>query len=245
MNHHIPPSGETDGEMLRARISAKHSLYVKSVDAGIGLEEPVFAVNWFNTKTLWLYNLYNLLASVSVKKVGGKALFKGRTQKVLYGDETLRRDVLLIVNYPGVGHFLRMMKSRYFLFVSTLRMLAVRQFSFGFTHRTETRDTPVDDPENRVYAVHHYCGPTGIGLRLEAVIRAHNLEVCYAGRISSLLYTGDDRQAKQQVPCLMDGVLLLGASSDLEIQLLMQEASYQSLIAETETSFIATLERIL
>ncbi|MDA2910832.1 hypothetical protein MYX04_07875 [Nitrospiraceae bacterium AH_259_D15_M11_P09] len=49
------------------------------------LTNPLFAINWFNTRSLWLYNIYNKLASRSLFRVGGKVLFKGRVTETLLG----------------------------------------------------------------------------------------------------------------------------------------------------------------
>jgi uncharacterized protein (DUF1330 family) len=205
----------------------------------------VYAINWFNTNRLWLYNFYNLLASVSVKKVGGKAFFKGRVQEVLAGDDSLGREVLLIVHYPGTEQFIHMLENTYFKLVSMLRLLAVKQFSFGFTQRTDSGTETADCEQNKTYAIHHYRATEDLTSRLAEIIQEHHGEVCYAGRISALLYSGDQQQTKEQVPCLMNGLVLLRAESHEQIKKIIAHDRYQTISRQCDSSFVAILNRIL
>ena len=54
---------------------------ITSCDPDRPLSEPIFAVNWFDTRFALIYNLYNLLAARSVYSVGGRPLFKGKTRQ--------------------------------------------------------------------------------------------------------------------------------------------------------------------
>ena len=100
-------------------------------------DEPVYAINWFNTRSALVYDFYNFLAVRSVRKIGGKPFIKCKIDRSLTGDETLRRDVLLIVKYPSLKSFRSMMENTYFQIVSMLRNAAVSNFTFGFTKRQD------------------------------------------------------------------------------------------------------------
>jgi len=249
MNKNSEQRQHEEYEILQAKVTDKTSIYIKSIDKTVSLSQPVYAINWFNARCLWLYNFYNLLAGFSVKKVGGRPFFKGLVKQVLYGQEQQRREVLLIVNYPAVENFKQMAESRYFQLVSLLRMVAVKEFTFGFSQRTdangpelkhETRGKLTD----KAYLIHHYQGGEDILPEIENVIRQHEVEVIFSGRISSLLYSGDKSMAKEQVPCLMDGTVLLQADDLLQLMQAVYSDDYERLIKQTESSFIATLERV-
>ena len=247
-------SGNTESnantkEMLQAKITSKASAYIKSVDASKPLSKPVYAINWFNTKALWLYNLYNLLAVISVKKVGGSAVFKGRVKRVISGDDDLRRDVLLIVNYPSVNNFVNMLENAYFKLVSLLRLAAVKDYTFGFTHPLSLESVGTDRDKNRdkskIYLLHHYQGNEQSTKNLQDIISKQNIEIYYAGRISALVYSGDSSSPKEQIPCLMQGLFLLRANKLDKLTSLIQSEEYQAAIKQTKASFIATLNRVL
>jgi hypothetical protein len=47
------------------------------------------------------------------------------------------------------------------------------------------------------------------------------------------------------VPCLMDGVVLLQADSQLQLEDAVRQEKYQALIRQTDSSFISGLNRVL
>jgi hypothetical protein len=237
-------STSTDSARVQAKITRKISVYIQSLDPSVPLTEPVYAINWFNTKRLWLYNFYNLLAAVSVKNVGGKLFFKGSVEEVLVGHDSQRRDVLLIVHYPGPRHFLTLLESTYFKLVSIFRLISVKKFTFGFMQRTDSRTVTADNNKGKVYAIHHYQAEKGITDMLEKIIQKHSGEVYFAGQISSLLYSRDNQKPEEQVPCLMTGLLLFRADTREQIDDLINNSDYQVIVQQTTSSFIATLERI-
>ncbi len=62
---------------LKRQLTKSISIEVIPVDGSKEINERVWAINWFNFKRKWLYNLYNLLASKYVVQVGGQLLFNG------------------------------------------------------------------------------------------------------------------------------------------------------------------------
>ncbi len=245
MRENAQISSQSNAELLGAKIMGTTSVYIQSVDRNVPLSLPVYAINWFNTNWLWLYNFYNLLALHSLKKVGGKAYFKGRVIDVLQGDITLQREMLLIVWYPGADHFIRMMESTYFKLVSIFRILSVKNFTFGFTQRKDSQKAVVNAEKNKFYAIHHYRAENDLLRRLEDIIQEQDIEIYFAGRISSLLFSGDNLQPTEQIPCLMTNLLVLRADSLEQLKNLVQLDDYQVAIKETESTFIAILDRML
>lgn len=148
----------SNSQTYQRRVGPNHQATI-AAEEGCELNGPLFAINWFDTRRAWVYHLYNRLAAVRVFKVGGKVLLKGKTGKSLGGDETLRREFLLIVNYPSAQSFLDLVSDKVFQFVGMLRTAAVQRFSFVFHTRQEGvqllswRTQRLDD---RAYAVLHF-----------------------------------------------------------------------------------------
>ena len=99
------------------------------------LHNPLFAINWFDTRVALVYHFYNLLAAPRVFKIGGKALFKGEYRETIYGNPDMQRKFLLIVNYPSANHFLDLVSDKVFQVFSVFRMAAVKRFSFVLDQR--------------------------------------------------------------------------------------------------------------
>lgn len=245
MNSNSSDNALPESEILQARITKNVSIFIKSLDTTIPLNQSVYAINWFNTRFLWLYNIYNMLGSVAVKKVAGTPYFKARVKQVLYGEEKYQRSVLLIVNYPAAGNFKQMAENLYFKLVSLLRIAAVKEFTFGFSRRTDTGRHDMQNHEtDKAYVIHHYRAADDIMPQIEGLIHQHDVRVLFSARISSLLFSGDAAQPIEQIPCLMDGIVLLTADHISQIKNALADDNYQHLVQQTQSSFIATLKRV-
>jgi len=140
------------------RISNKTTIHISTSGKQSDLEQPLYAINWFNTKSKKLYNLYAALAFSHVKKVGGEVVFKGKVKELLSGDKSLKRESLLIVKYPSADGFLALFSQKMFLIKSLLRVKAVKDFVFGFVKMTAGLVQPMQQPKkytgNKSYLVH-------------------------------------------------------------------------------------------
>lgn len=232
-------------QKVKIQITKKVFVYVEATKENISLDDRVYAINWFNTKSLWLYNFYNFLATSQVNKIGGRGIFKGKTIQTLYGNDKDARDVVLIVTYPNISQFKKLLEMFSFKLVSLLRMLAVKDFTFGFTQKTERFTIEDDGDKNALYAMHHYKSEDDIFQEVLALSKNTDVNIFYSGMISALLYDGDEQRKQEQVPCLMDGVLILRSKEKNAINKLVQSKEYNSIIDETKSSYIATLNRIL
>jgi len=172
-------------------------------------DQPVIAVNWFNTRSLWLYHIYNLLASAPLKRVGGKSLFKGRLRYRIHGDSEAARSTVLLVFYPSVQDFLRLMGNRYFAFVGLLRMLAVRDFTFGLTQPVPGTNIDFDDLGDKQY-ICQYANSATDGL---SDGNNQSSSSFYSGQVVATIATGDETRPVSPVPCLMSHFDLADASS--------------------------------
>ena len=241
-------------EIITAKLPGKIKAFIFHSESELAADEAVYAINWFDTKTQWVYDFYNFLAVKAVKKIGGGPFFKGKYEKTLQGEPADRRDILLIVRYPSLNNFKTMLENTYFQFVSLIRMAAVSDFTFGFTKRADGgpdfRPMAQDGREAAVYAVHHYSGPqdTLFGdahFGLEDLTSASNVSVFYHGHIKAHIGTGEAPETCTHVDCLMDGIIILNAAKAQELEAFIQSAAYQKLTVKTSRSFIGLYSRIL
>ena len=233
-----------NGTTLSAKITKKNFVYIDSIKGNLDIEKRVYAINWFSTKSLWLYNLYNTLANPMVEKSGGRGFLKGKVKNVLHGEQSDYRDVLLIVTYPNLNKFKKLVEMPLFLLVSLLRMLAVKEFTFGFTQRVDDKSVEEVPKTQDEYVVHHYKSQDSISKEVERLAKESSVEIYYMGEIFALLSSGDEEE-KDQTPCLMDGIVVFKAQEMKTIENFVQGNDYQALISKTQSSFVATLERIL
>lgn len=229
-------------EKLTALVSQHISVSVRSVDREWPLSNEVYAVNWFDTRSLLLYNIYNWLAARSVRQVKGRPIIKGHVTTILHGSKEDSRNVLLIVNYPAPLQFLTMVQTTYFKLVSLLRLAAVRDFTFGFSR---PRITLGSGALSDAYAVHHFRGEDASHNILSAADDAE-IDVYFGGSISARIASGGgDDQPETAVPCLMDGIVVLKAGSKDELREFIDSKQYRAIIARSTSSFIALFDRVL
>ena len=127
---------------VRRGSGTKIHITPSATDRQSDLGQPIYAVNWFDLKRSWLYNLYGMLAFPHVRKVDGRVHFKGVLKEKWEGIPELDRKNLLIVRYPDADSFLSMLSGKIFLLKSVLRINAVKDFVFGFTRRVDKGPDP-------------------------------------------------------------------------------------------------------
>ncbi len=238
-------------EELAVKINSKTEVIISPANRGAGIEGPVFAVNWFNLKRPWLYNLYAKLAFPHVLKAGGKVLFKAVVKEPLLSFKELDRGNLLIVGYPSPGAFLSMLSSKLFLLKSVLRVKSVEDFIFGFT----TRKDEGEEPRTRVtpytgknkYMVHIFT--SGIKAEISQLLppagSIRNLQVYFYGVTVARVGRRDAEGSITHGPFPMDGIIIWEAGEVSEFQQLMATPSYQEFQKSNNTNGIYLLKRIL
>ncbi len=238
---------------VSAKIFAGLKVHITALHDDFSKQQPVYALNWFDTRWLWLYNLYNVLATPSVLKVSGVPFFKARIDRTLYGEIEDRRAVLLIVRYPGIESFKSMLESRYFQLMSLLRGFAVKEFTFGLSTRVDVTDTAEFDVQasvisDGVFAIHHYreaCPGEGHVIEKARIIaRESGVNLGFASTVSARLYPQQADKAPSSVDTIMTGCLIFQAGSQSKIERMLEMPSYETLISSTTSSYIATLNRI-
>ena len=232
-----------------AKLPGKLKAFIFRDTHALSEDEPIYAINWFNTKMQWMYDFYNFLAVKAVRKIGGVPFFKGKYINTLQGEADMRRDILLVVRYPAITQFAVMLADGYFLAVSLIRMLAVKDFTFGLTKRSDAGpDLSLKlsmDSSSVSYAVHHFKAPDGFDIKLSQLITKSSVELFYAGSIKARIATGKTEEGCSTIPCLMDGLIILKSEEAGLIEALIARPEYQSLIAKTDSSFVGLYKRLL
>ena len=183
-----------------------------------GEATTVFAINWFNLKSSFFYNLYSLLATKYVIKASGKLIFKGTLIQQLNGSSTHCRKNLLIVSYQSPKHFLKLVSFKFFQLVSVFRVLSVKQFCFAFSKNIY----PISNIEKKtftkqqIYLVHHFKGDKSwlknnfeqlANTAIELHVKPFFCGIAYANLVREKV--GVQQSAKFP----MDGMMLFAADS--------------------------------
>lgn len=230
---------------ITCNVTKSTKVLIKANDPAVNLNEPLYAINWFSTKMEWVYHFYNLLASKSVVKIGGKAFFKGKITKTILDEKNKARDLILIIYYPGGNNFKALMESTYFKVVSIFRMLSVKKFSFGFTQKQLVSDSLLTN--NLAYVVHHFKAPevtSSFFSQFESLL-TENVKIKYAGKMVADLVTKTKDQEAESIPNVMDGIIIFESEKESDILNIIASPEYQSLIKSLGGSYIGTLNRIL
>lgn len=236
---------------MERRITRGAKIVLQSVHDADVLNKPLFAINWFNTRSLWLYNVYNAVASRSLFKVGGRVLFKGRVIETLLGSPEDARENLLIVNYPSGERFLDLLSHRFFQFTSLLRMAAVSDFSFVFNQR-------VDGPnllENRIqvfdassaWAVHIYSSERDIHEEvqlLRTLAAEDGLTLHFASLRAVIVHSEDNDANRKPLNYVTDRVVILEAENQERIRIAVS-GSYHGFVTSVSGSYIGLLSRLM
>ncbi len=231
-------------DTVKARISKNSHMYILPADKYIDIDNKVFAINWFSTRMNWLYDLYNLLAGPLVSKVGAELFFKAKVVKILHGKRPDLRDTLLIVAYPNIFAFKRLVEMSLFKFVSLFRILAVKEFTFCFTHAVDSDHSSEKRSEQALYAIHHYKGKSKIAKDIEEMIADSDITMFCHTKTFAHLSSGDEDEAKEKIPCLMDGVIVFSAQDQKRIEDFVNSARYRDMTNSLDSSFVALLKRV-
>ena len=202
------------------RVSSKTTIHISASDNQSDLDQPLYAINWFNTKSKSLYNLYGALAFPHVKKVGGEVVFKGKVRETLGGNDKLKRELLLIVKYPNADSFLGLFTQKLFLIKSMLRVKAVKDFVFGFVKMTggtaRSTQKPIKYNGDKNYLVHIIKGQSEVEIQKDNYPSGINLffdgqKAAYVGRST------DDGEIKNG-PFFIDRILIWEAGDKEELK---------------------------
>ena len=216
------------------------------------LDRPIFAVNWFNTRFSWLYDIYNAAASRSLFAVGAKVFFKGHVVETILGDAGDARQVLLVINYPSGERFLELLSGRVFQLVSVLRVLAVRDFSFAINERVAGPDLLSERiqsfDEHRAWAVFHFSSEGRIRgdlASLAAIAAAHGVEIHFASQRVAVVKTRRRDGKPGRIDSVTDKVVIFEAESDQSLREAVSSAEFEDFVRAQRTPYVGLLRRVL
>lgn len=242
-------SPQPDIETHRAKLPGSLKAFIFRDTSLLKDDETVYAINWFNTRSAFVYDFYNWLAVRSVRKVGGEPFIKCKLERTLLEDGDLRRDVLLIVKYPSLQNFRRMLENTMFQLVSLLRTAAVSEFTFGFTKRQDKgADLPPHNSKTQikpVIAVIQYSGEFD-SKKLHSLLEKHtDIDLYYSGIIGGEIGTGKESDACNRVPCIISGIHVLKADTAQVLDQFLKSPNFQSLTQNQKQIYAGLYKRIL
>ena len=236
------------------------------------IQNPLFAINWFDTRAAFVYHLYNMIAGPRAFKVGAKALFKGKYQRTLYGNPSLQRNYLLIVNYPSANHFLDLASDKVFQIFSVLRIAAVKRFSFVLQQRHHGEQLLKDrvpkgskqghyavvqisaSPQNSASANSiEATSPVDLASAIGSLAEQNDVDLFYAGSAAGRVSTVAQDDQESALLAITEHTLVFSATSEKALSDLLGSSEFQSLIGISDQSnsleeghvFAATLKRLM
>ena len=237
-------------------MNIRSKVITKSITASIvathsksDLDGSLWAINWFDVKSKWLYDLYNLIAKNHVVAVGGVPLFKASRIETILGVKEDERKMILIVKYPRAKAFLEMVSSKMFQLKSMLRKYTVREFTIGFMYASDDNLKPKSKEErgsrNLVYLVHHFSGRIDddilSGIRKLAI--ESDIFLQFAGRKEALVGMSENGGKLTTIPFIMDNLLIFGAFEKSQFDDMIALDLYQELINQNGSNYIGIFKR--
>lgn len=240
-------------EPLSTSLSATEKVLIKPVVEHFDENADLCAINWFDLKIPWMYQLYGLIASRFVRKVSGKLYFKGKLIKKLEGPEDRQRENLLIVCYLNARKFLALIDFKIFRIVSVLRLAAVQRFCFGFAENLleKANSKGASHPKfckEQIYLVHHFQGDDN-WLRdkrqdLFTTARQHQVRVYFCGLTNAHIVREKSGQ-QQSAEFFMDGMLLFAANSEIDIENFTRDDIYTTFKRQNSSNSLYLFSRSL
>jgi uncharacterized protein (DUF1330 family) len=240
-------------EPLSTKVSATEKVLIKPVVEHFDENADLCAINWFNLKTPWMYQLYGLIASRYVRKVSARLFFKGTLVKKLEGPEDRQRENLLIVCYPGARAFLDLVDFKIFQMVSVLRLAAVKRFRFGFTgnlvKKTDCRGASDRKfSKQQIYLVHHFQAENSwLRDNRQLVFNSaarHNMGIYFCGLTTAHIAREKSGQ-QQSTEFFMDGILLFAAGSQTDIENFIKAEIYTTFKDKNSSNSLYLFSRTL
>ena len=228
---------------IKCKVTKSMEICIRAKHSDIDLKKPLYAVNWFSAKMAWVYHLYNTLASKSLKKVGGSPFFKGTITKTILDEHHSKRDLILIVHYPSATSFKNLLENTYFKIISVLRIAAVKDFSFGFTHKQIASESNLN--EKLSYVIHHFKTKNRSVYMEFNTLLPEEITIKYSGKMIAELYNKKNDNKEIKVPNIMDGIVIYESKSETKILDMIARTAYQEIIKRLDSSYIGTVNRVL
>jgi uncharacterized protein (DUF1330 family) len=236
-----------NSEVKSVNVTKNTTISIDPFHADSNLEQPLWAINWFNLKSRRLYDFYNLLVKNHVKKVGGQLLLKGVVLERWEGKKEFDREMLLIVNYPSADAFLKMISNKFFLLKSIIRIRSVKDFVFGFVDKQKmVSDIPAQVHEKSgvkdYYVVHFYQKEKKNATLKDEIVEGVNL-FFHGCKAAELVRT--EKGKSQRAPFFIDGLLIWRSESTEKLKEFINSKLYQDFKKQHISDNIYLFDRIL
>ena len=236
---------------MRRQITSKTAIVLEPLGAPQALDQPLYAINWFNTRLAWLYTLYNYLAAVPLIRAGARVFLKAQLREILQGEKADGCDLLLIVNYPSGEKFLDLLGNGFFQIISLLRIAAVKDFSFVLHKRLDGIEPLISiarRDKGEAYAIHHFSSSAPLKKELSTITALgadQNVSLRYASEKAATVATENSQGQRQVMPFVTHKLVLYEAGSCHELKTFLTGQSYRRFRSGLDSSFIGTLDRIM
>ncbi|MEP2023780.1 MAG: hypothetical protein ABJH98_03780 [Reichenbachiella sp.] len=237
----------SNNKIVSQNLTKKLKGSVISAHRSTQLEDPIFAINWFNLKRIWLYELYNRLVIGQLKSIGGSPIFKGRLQKIILDNDRLRRDMLLIVKYPKAQAFLDLISSKIFQIKSLLRSSSVIHFQFGFMQKINSGSLNVTNSKykGKLKYLVHVCENSEYENFQDLIDRAASMEVFphFIGQKSAMLGLQKKDGKLRTLDFVLSHVLVFSGFDTDALEGFTRSAFYQEFVQTNKNNFIGIYDR--
>lgn len=234
--------------ILSEQINGSTKLTIESTNDELTSESKVYAVNWFNLKNDTVYTIYNLLVGPLLYKLGGRLHFKGLFQKRLEGADSDERKMLLLVYYPSLLHFSRLIKKKFFQLVSVLRVMSVKDFNFGFFTRVDaTGASKTKKEDNFKYLIHHFRRSKKDAIELDSLRKVLNplsISLYFSGNLSANIIVKRGSKASSKAPILMDGLIVYETDEASNFEKLLNTEDFTSIKSQFDSNYLALFKRV-
>jgi len=229
--------------LFSKQITQKISVSLEGEDVPAG--SPLFAINWFDTRLSVLYHFYNSMAASRVFRIGGKVFIKAKVGEQLAGDSTMKRQFLLIVNYPSPEAFLNLTGDLVFQVISLMRTAAVKRFSFCLNKRYEDpqllKTRFQDHDETKKYAVLIFKGDFAEDLR--ALAKGQSIELLFSSE-RALTLAVKKGEIVEGNTAITEKVFLLRADDEEPLETFFSASEFIDASSSWEDFFAAHLHPI-
>lgn len=234
-------------KIVTAKIAKKTSASVISAHPDARLDQALWAINWFDLRRGWLYDLYNRIAFSHFRNIGAYPIFKGKLSQVIQHNERLKRDMLLVVKYPKAGSFLTMITDKVFQLKSLLRTSSVSHFQFGFMqkHNSEDHKPSASKYSGKLKYLVHVC-EDGKQPDIELLLNeATSAEVFpyFIGSKSALIGIQKENEKLKTLNFMLSHVLIFSGYDHEGLAAFVKTEQYQKFIQSNKSNFIGLYDR--
>lgn len=234
-------------KIVTSQITKKISASVLSATADAQLDQPQWAINWFDLKKGWLYHIYNRLAFPHVQKIGAYPIFKGQLTKVLVSNERLQRDMLLVVKYPKAQSLLDMLSVKLFQVKSLLRTASVKHFQFGFMKQQnqEVQTRPELTYKGKLKFLVHVSEDGDARQIKQLIDYASSKEVFpyFLGSKSAIIGLQKGNGRMKTIDFILSHVLIFSSFDNESLEAFVNSDPYQELLQKSGSNFSGIYKR--